>query len=189
MQFKREWRIFDACWEKADWAHNSIEVDYPELWPVYRQMIKEPMDLGEGRRRLEGGRYQPEPGVAVLPGFQRDVRLVWENAMTFNAAGSEYHKKAAKMLKRFNKWVSESKLKSSPDKEDTAKNEAPTASPQALVIRKRAAPEDADAPPAKRVADAAGGAGQAANLSKYKAEREIALALEKLGEVLRVSRS
>ncbi len=171
VQFKREWRIFDACWEKAEWAHKSIEVDYPDLWPVYRQMIKEPMDLGEVRRRLEGGQYQPEPGVAVLPGFQQDVRLIWENAMRFNAAGSEYHKKAAKMLKRFNKWVSDSKLKSSPDKEEaTVKNEAPTASPQALMIRKRAATEEVDVPPAKRVA---GGAEQAANLSKYKVERDI----------------
>ena len=62
-------------------------------------MIAEPMDLGQVRKNLEQGLYQAEPGHAVLPGFQRDVRLIWTNAMQFNTPGSEYHKKAEKLLR------------------------------------------------------------------------------------------
>lgn len=174
VQFKREWQILNKLWENAVWAQNSVEVDFPDVWPTYTQMIAEPMDLGQVRKNLEQGLYQAEPGHAVLPGFQRDVRLIWTNAMQFNAPGSEYHKKAEKLLKRFNKWVSETKLKSSPDKgEEAFKTEPAPASSPSLVIRKRAATEDADAPAAKRIADAAAEAEQAADIPSYTEERVI----------------
>lgn len=170
---KRERKMLDKMWEKAPWAQRSMKVDYPDLWPQYQQLIAQPMDLGEVRRRLQGGDYQPEPGQAVLPGFQRDVKLVWTNAMRYNQQGTEYHNKAAKVAKWFDQKVADTKLKPSPDKAKSGGGagggsavlpaytgagapvkQEPAASPQQQ--RKRAAPEgspdSSPDPPAKRAA-------------------------------------
>lgn len=64
----------------------------PDAIPDYFEIIKQPMDLGTVRQKLESGEYGTDPEA-----FRRDVRLVWSNAMTYNPPDSEYYN-IAKML-------------------------------------------------------------------------------------------
>jgi len=66
--------------------------------PTYRQIIKEPMDLGTVARRLEANQINtPEE-------FARLVRLIFENAITFNVDPSHaVHISARFLLIEFNK--------------------------------------------------------------------------------------
>jgi hypothetical protein len=58
----------------------------PESIPDYFEIIKQPMDLGTIRQRLESGEYGTDPEA-----FRRDVRLVWSNAMSYNPPDTEYY--------------------------------------------------------------------------------------------------
>ncbi|KAK4531987.1 hypothetical protein CCYA_CCYA10G2844 [Cyanidiococcus yangmingshanensis] len=58
----------------------------PESIPDYFEIVKQPMDLGTIRQRLETGEYGTDPEA-----FRRDVRLVWSNAMTYNPPETEYY--------------------------------------------------------------------------------------------------
>jgi hypothetical protein len=75
-----------------------------DLLPTYLDIVKEPMDLGTIKRRVEQGWYQPpvppsdpvtlevdpefEPGpLQIHAGFVRDLQLVFTNAIAFNPAG------------------------------------------------------------------------------------------------------
>ena len=49
----------------------------------YLDFIQRPMDLGTIKTKLEAGKYQTKEQVAA------DIRLVWENCMTYNAESSE----------------------------------------------------------------------------------------------------
>lgn len=65
------------------------------MYPDYPFRVAQPMDLGEVRRRLDAGEYAtPAP-------FLRDVRLVFSNATTYNAPGSDVHVMAAALRARF----------------------------------------------------------------------------------------
>ena len=83
-------------------------VDHPEsepfrepvLWEEwgltdYPVVVKEPMDLGTVRKKLDGGSYSDKTN------FIRDVNLVWSNCMLYNADKSPYWKMAKKMQKMF----------------------------------------------------------------------------------------
>ncbi|CAN0012736.1 unnamed protein product [Ectocarpus sp. 6 AP-2014] len=63
--------------------------------PDYPQIVKNPMDLGTVRTKLEEGRYERAEDVA------RDVRLIWSNCILYNSPGSEFGLLAAGLAKKF----------------------------------------------------------------------------------------
>jgi len=63
-------------------------VDYP-------QVIKHLMDLGTVKTKLQQKKYSTLYQVA------EDVRLVWNNCMTYNADGSDFYKLAEQLQKRW----------------------------------------------------------------------------------------
>ncbi|RHY28248.1 hypothetical protein DYB32_006114 [Aphanomyces invadans] len=65
--------------------------------PDYFKVIKEPMDLGTVRGNLENGVY-PDPHA-----FAEQVRLVFNNCMRYNAAHTQVHVFAQKLLEDFEK--------------------------------------------------------------------------------------
>lgn len=66
----------------------------------YHTIIKQPMDLGTVRTRLEAGAYHHPNDVAD------DIRLVFRNAKTYNPAGSDVHVMAATLEESFEgKWA------------------------------------------------------------------------------------
>lgn len=75
--------------------------------PDYFQVIKEPMDLGTIKQNVECG-YYDEPSV-----FADHVRLVFRNAMLYNAAHSQVHIYAQKLLEEFEKRIKTLNLKMS----------------------------------------------------------------------------
>lgn len=52
----------------------------------YAQVIKQPMDLGTIKEKLDSGAYEGSQGYER---FAADVRLVWENALLYNGEDSE----------------------------------------------------------------------------------------------------
>ena len=50
--------------------------------PTYFQVVKNPMDLGTIREKLEGNSYDS------VADFKADIELVWENAISFNGRNS-----------------------------------------------------------------------------------------------------
>jgi hypothetical protein len=65
----------------SEWFREPV--DHENLGLVdYLQVIKEPQDLGTISKKLERNQYMsPED-------YARDVRLVWQNAITYNSATS-----------------------------------------------------------------------------------------------------
>jgi hypothetical protein len=59
--------------------------------PEYRAVIARPMDLTTIKRNLELGLY------GKIEDWEKDVRLVWENAIAFNKVG--IYKEAAEIMK------------------------------------------------------------------------------------------
>ena len=66
--------------EPVQWKEWGL-VDYPKV-------VKNPMDLGTVRRKLEGAFYSSPKE------FKHDVSLVWINCMTYNAVGTRLHEHA-----------------------------------------------------------------------------------------------
>ncbi|KAA0171870.1 hypothetical protein FNF28_00505 [Cafeteria roenbergensis] len=68
-----------------------------EEWGLhdYPKVIKQPMDLGLVMKNLEAGKYD-----SPLE-FEKDVALIWDNCMTYNADGSEYFEIAKRLKKLF----------------------------------------------------------------------------------------
>ena len=64
--------------------------------PNYREMIKNPMDLGTIRHKALCGEY----GL-IHESFAKDVNLIWKNAMMFNPQASPIHQLAVDLAKRF----------------------------------------------------------------------------------------
>lgn len=66
----------------------------------YLEIIKHPMDLGTVKSRLDNNWYKyPKE-------FAEDVRLTFNNAMTYNPKGQDVHVMAEQLLKMFEeKWV------------------------------------------------------------------------------------
>jgi len=58
---------------------DPIALSIPDYWTI----IKEPMDLGTVKSWIDGGAYKD------IHEFADDVRLVWRNALTYNAPGSQ----------------------------------------------------------------------------------------------------
>ena len=72
------------------------KVDYEALGLIdYPQIIKKPMDLGLIRKKLDAKQYKTLYEVAD------DVRLVWNNCMTYNADGSDFYLLAQSLAKKW----------------------------------------------------------------------------------------
>ncbi|KAG0498152.1 hypothetical protein HPP92_002843 [Vanilla planifolia] len=85
---------------KHGWVFNA-PVDAKKLnIPDYYSIIKHPMDLGTIKSRLNKNWYKsPEE-------FAEDVRLTFNNAMTYNPKGQDVHHMAEQLLNVFEeKWV------------------------------------------------------------------------------------
>ena len=59
------------------------------LYKDYLTRIRKPMDFGTIKGRLDAGLY-----TLKSDGFAADMRQVFENAFTYNAAGSDVHSMA-----------------------------------------------------------------------------------------------
>jgi len=77
-----------------------FSVPVPDSIVGYRDIIKEPMDLGTIETRLFNDEYD-------LDTYERDVMLVWRNATTFNPVAHPVHEMAVALrtlfLQRFEK--------------------------------------------------------------------------------------
>mmetsp|Transcript_3849 Transcript_3849/g.5565 ORF Transcript_3849/g.5565 Transcript_3849/m.5565 type:complete len:216 (-) Transcript_3849:256-903(-) len=61
----------------------------------YPQIIKKPMDLGTVKKKMSSKQYK------TLHDCAQDVRLVWNNCMTYNADGSEFFVLAQELSKKW----------------------------------------------------------------------------------------
>ena len=77
--------------EPVPWKELGL-VDYPTV-------IKHPMDLGTVKKKLKKKQYTTLYAVA------EDVRLIWNNCMTYNADGSDFYKLAETLQKEMGQWV------------------------------------------------------------------------------------
>ncbi|CEP01565.1 Bromo domain-containing protein [Plasmodiophora brassicae] len=83
---------------RADAAPFLDPVDWEELGiPDYPEIIKNPMDLGTIKKKLEDGKYANEQE------FADDVRLTWNNAKTYNQPGSGIYVAADNLSKLFDR--------------------------------------------------------------------------------------
>lgn len=74
----------------------SIRVDWKGMGLLdYPKVIKHPMDLGTIKEKLKRGKY------SHTTEFGQDVRLVWRNAKTYNAEGSEIFEAATELEATF----------------------------------------------------------------------------------------
>eukprot|EP01040_Poterioochromonas_malhamensis_P005582 gene5582-5999_t len=73
--------------EPVDWKGLGL-LDYPEV-------VKNPMDLGTVKSKMESNQYTTVEEVAT------DVRLVWSNCMLYNRDGSEFYHLADKFSRGF----------------------------------------------------------------------------------------
>ncbi|KAI0567364.1 Bromodomain containing protein [Gracilaria domingensis] len=76
--------------------------------PGYFDIITKPMDLDTVRNRLESGYYLSTPGqkeveevVFDAKAFTEDMRLIFENARTYNRSGDFYYESATRLLEKF----------------------------------------------------------------------------------------
>jgi len=89
-------KLLDKFMQQQEVAPFLEPVDWETLGlPEYPEIIREPMDLGTIRSKLLTGRYK-EPDD-----FAKDMRLVWENAKTFNEAGSPIYDVAQNFQRLF----------------------------------------------------------------------------------------
>ncbi|KFK42058.1 hypothetical protein AALP_AA2G205900 [Arabis alpina] len=83
--------ILDRVQKKDTYGVYSDPAD-PEELPDYYEIIKNPMDFGTLRKKLESGAY------TSLEQFEEDVFLICTNAMEYNSADTVYHRQARAML-------------------------------------------------------------------------------------------
>ena len=95
-----------------------------QLWsvdqlPGYFEMITNPMDLDTVRERLETGHYastlgkeEVEEVVFDIENFTKDMKLIFENARTYNRPGDTFFEAANRLSEKF-----ESKMKQLPSLE------------------------------------------------------------------------
>ena len=77
---------------KHGWVFNT-PVDPVELGlPDYFDVIKRPMDLGTILKKLDSNPYHS------IDDFEADVRLTFENAITYNETGSDVHDMAKELI-------------------------------------------------------------------------------------------
>ena len=66
----------------------------------YLSVVKTPMDLGTVKEKLSSGKYQNEDECVA------DIRLIWHNAMLYNAPGAAVYVKAKSLSEAFeSQWA------------------------------------------------------------------------------------
>lgn len=100
-----------------------------QLWsvdqlPGYFEMITNPMDLDTVRKRLETGHYSSTQGkeeveevIFDTENFTKDMKLIFENARTYNRPGDIFFEAANRLSEKF-----ESKMKQLPSLEQAETN-------------------------------------------------------------------
>lgn len=84
----------------VDWKNLGL-YDYP-------QIVKNPMDLTTVIKKLKNNGYTSKSSV------EKDVRLIWQNCMSYNADGSDFYLLASEFSKRFSEKMSKLQIPSSP---------------------------------------------------------------------------
>lgn len=78
--------------EPVPWKAYGL-LDYPTL-------IKKPMDFGTIKKKIKNQEY------STLYACGDDVRLIWNNCMTYNADGSDFYKLAQSLYKKWDtQWM------------------------------------------------------------------------------------
>jgi Asp-tRNA(Asn)/Glu-tRNA(Gln) amidotransferase B subunit len=67
----------------------------PDEVPAYYRIIQEPMWLHEVKKKIRENKYD------TIEQFQRDMNLIWKNAMIFNNENDLYHSFAKVARDRF----------------------------------------------------------------------------------------
>jgi len=89
-------KIISHLWKLSGAANFHAPVDPIALQiPDYLNIIKKPMDLGTIKRKLAGCEYEK------CKDFVNDVKLVFNNTITYNGEMSDYGKLGKKMLSEF----------------------------------------------------------------------------------------
>lgn len=82
----------------------EVLASQPKLWKKYEREISKPMDFSTVRSRVQDKSY------SKFRAFANDVRLIFTNAMTFNASGSIVHEKAKEILRAFELFLKQGHL-------------------------------------------------------------------------------
>ncbi|GKY95965.1 hypothetical protein MPSEU_000557000 [Mayamaea pseudoterrestris] len=115
---QEEWKkiaaLVDSFSKRPDTEPFRVPVPHAELGLTdYLKVIKTPMDLGTVKTKLRGKQYKTIFEVG------HDVRLIWKNCMTYNQDGSDFHKLADVLSKKwdekYNKLLGEMALSTSSD--------------------------------------------------------------------------
>lgn len=80
--------------DKEGWFVVPVDAEALGL-TSYHKIIKQPMDLGTVKSKLDGGEYSTQEEIV------EDIRLVFNNACTFNPVGHPVNRIAAQHLKVF----------------------------------------------------------------------------------------
>ena len=89
----------DHGWIFRD-AVDPIELGIPE----YHEIVEHPMDLNLVKNKLQDGVYKD------IASFEKDARLVFENAMLFNGEDSDVGRMAKELLDIFNEDAAKAKI-------------------------------------------------------------------------------
>ena len=105
-------------------------VDWKKLkLPLYPNIVKKPMDLGTIKRKLDNSEY-----FSIFQ-FDKDMRLVWNNAKKFNQPGSNIYRSAEFLRKEWNKIFRSVKRDPSASKlwAKKARRSKPKKSPRGII--------------------------------------------------------
>ena len=116
---------------KHKWAYPFKKPVTEKEAPDYREYITNPMDLATARKRIEAGT------VTTVDLLVDDLVLIFDNAMVYNAKGSDYHKMALTLKEvvkaqqgLYNRWAAAKAAKGDGDAEAAGDEEAaPAAAP------------------------------------------------------------
>lgn len=96
MEFADMYKIVCSLISRHESAVFRDPVDWKNLGLFdYREIVKNPMDLGTIKSKIENNKYTKIEDIA------EDIRLVWFNCMLYNRDGSEYYHLADKFSKGF----------------------------------------------------------------------------------------
>lgn len=119
--------ILDRLQKKDTHEVFSEPVD-PEELPDYHDIVKNPMDYGTIRKKLDGGLY------ISLEQFENDVFLVCSNAMLYNSPDTIYHRQARAMQEIARKDFEN--LRQDSDDDDDEDDDNDSEPPQPKIVQR-----------------------------------------------------
>mmetsp|Transcript_26135 Transcript_26135/g.72068 ORF Transcript_26135/g.72068 Transcript_26135/m.72068 type:complete len:218 (+) Transcript_26135:216-869(+) len=94
--WKKLGKLVDVFYNRPDAEPFREPVDWKALGLFdYPQVVSEPMDLGTVKSRLKTKKYNTFAQVGA------DVNRIWENCKEYNRAGSDFHKLAVSLQKKW----------------------------------------------------------------------------------------